>query len=337
LCCEKLITYFNIEKYPITFSPSKNDYNNDMVQDMEYGYCPRCGSVQLMDLVPQHVLYMNSHNGTSHSTIWNEHHEKFCKFVEVDPINKVIDVGGTGKFKDFYVLNITNPDNAPDNFIQGNCEDFDFTGFQTVVMSHVFEHLYNPVKFIQRCVEAGVNSIFISHPVMDVHSNILQIHTEHTFFADAIDVQNVFERNKFRLDKIQKFRNHSIFFKFTYDPKVICANNNERPGRQVFILDNFNKRKNLLSGIDIPDNTYIMPAGHFGQLVFYYLKNKNIIGFLDNDIHKQGNRVYGTPFFTDRVPDNLHGAHVLIYAGVYTNEIAESISSANCTVLKINV
>jgi hypothetical protein len=32
------------------------------------------------------------------------------------------------------------------NYIEGNCENFDFPQDSNIIMSHVFEHLYEPKK-----------------------------------------------------------------------------------------------------------------------------------------------------------------------------------------------
>jgi hypothetical protein len=339
LCSAPLVKTLTLEKFPVTFSPPSSD--NDIFKDLAYGYCPDCGSVQLMTLIPQDLLYSEPHNGTAHSTTWKQHHTSFLDFISVPDNSRIIEVGGytpqLEKTNEYYVLNINSHESNSVNFIQGNCEEFNFKGFDVVIMSHVFEHLYEPVKFIKRCSEGGVSHVIISHPVMNENSKILPIHTEHTFFADFLDVKAVFENNNFRLEKTENFKNHSIFFHFVRGEKCIGTSQNKRPGREVSIFNNFKKRMEIISSIDVPDNTYIIPGGHFGQVVYYYLKNKNIIGFLDNDINKHGKRVYGTHLTVHPIPPELSNVTLIVYAGLYSSEIIDSLSCTNCTILKIDV
>ena len=77
-------------------------------------------------------------------------------------------------------------------------------------------------------------------------------------------------------------------------------------------------------------NTFIVPAGHFGQLIYYFLKDKEkIIGFLDNDTTKCGKRVYGTTHITYPMSDIIKyidtTVDILIHAGPYTHEIKKQL------------
>ena len=70
--------------------------------------------------------------------------------------------------------------------------------------------------------------------------------------------------------------------------------NKERLYKQKEICEQVDS---ILSSIELKQSCFIAPAGHYGQKIYYYLqRNSNyIIGFLDNDPCKIGNRVYGTP------------------------------------------
>ena len=70
-------------------------------------------------------------------------------------------------------------------------------------------------------------------------------------------------------------------------------------------------------------------------LLFYYLQNQKdkILGFLDNDPCKIGKRVYGSPLLTYS-PSILkthqnEKIYVLLYAGVYIEEIKKQYLSLN--------
>ena len=40
----------------------------------------------------------------------------------------------------------------PVKFIKGNCENYNFNKDDTIIMSHVLEHLHDPRKFVKNCL-----------------------------------------------------------------------------------------------------------------------------------------------------------------------------------------
>jgi hypothetical protein len=110
-------------------------------------------------------------------------------------------------------------------------------------------------------------------------------------------------------------------------------------GRENIILQKFKERREHLESVTVTDDhTYIMPAGHFGQLVHYYLKGKKPRGFIDNDKAKQNKRVYGTPLIAHAMAD-VKPETILLYAGSYSEEILKQIISIHpaCRVITLCV
>ena len=334
--CEKLV----LEKYPLKFSPTEEDHEKDEYCDFKYGSCVGCGSLQLMTLVPQHILYDTSHNGTSHSPLWVSHHKEFSRFIEISPTSNVIEVGGAVTISiqnNYKILDFV--DNGHPNFIKGNCEDYDFSYTDVIIMSHVFEHLYEPLKFVKNCKKFGVRSIFLSLPMMRADANVICIHNEHTYFADKSDIISLFETNNYILNKTNNFQDHSIFFNFILDLTAVPYHRMITPGRENIILEKFEERRIRLEDVTVTnDNTYIMPAGHFGQMVYYYLKGRKPAGFIDNDLSKQNKRVYGTPLIARSI-NELNPETVLLYAGSYSEEIRVQINRVHpaCNVITLSI
>ena len=322
--CEQIV----IEKYPVTFSPSNKPYETDEYYDLKYGSCSGCGSLQLMTLVPLDILYASSHNGTSHSTLWLRHHSEFSEFIETSPTSNVIEIGGTGVISiqnDYKILDLV--DTGKPNFIKGNCENYDFSLTDVIIMSHVLEHLYEPLKFVKNCEKSGVKHIFISNPVMRSDANVICLHNEHTYFVEKDDIVILFEKHNYILKKSTNFQSHSIFLHFSLDRCSVPVYRTISAGRENIIIEKFEERRKRLETVVVTDDeTYIMPAGHFGQLVYYYLKGKKPTGFIDNDIAKQNKRVYGTPLIAKSIKD-VKPLTILLYAGNYSTEIQEQINS----------
>ena len=94
----------------------------------------------------------------------------------------------------------------------------------------------------------------------------------------------------------------------------------------------YNNIYNKLLYISIPENSFIAPGGHMGQLVYCISKPNKILGFLDNDISKHYKRNYGTPYFIypfDKIKDYNSLINIYIYAGPYLNEIIKQLEEYN--------
>lgn len=327
--------------FPASFAPPGHPPSEDVNIDATWGSCSRCGSLQLMTLVDQDILYACPHNDTSTSKVWKEHNAQFAQFISpyIGPESTIIDIGGaTGNLgrllrdhvKSYIVMDIAPYTSDEFVFIQENCEKYKFRPSDTIIMSHVFEHLYSPLDFIENCKNNNVENIFLSHPVMFTNTDIPPIDTEHTYFADDLDVKKMFATHGYDCNSNGNLPNHSYFlhFKLAESCEII---DNLRPRRADMILDKFIKRANILEKVKLEGNIFVAPAGPFGQMVSYYTKYNNIIGFLDNDVNKQGKRVYGTPFTTYpfTVLEGLDSPKVLIYARHHAEELEKQIKSIN--------
>jgi hypothetical protein len=347
LCDNKyeLKELLKLPSFPVTFSPYDHTYDKDIYEDIIWGSCVNCGSVQLITLIDPNILYATPHNETSNSQTWKNLHKAFSEFIEnnIKDTDSLIEVGGASgnlatllkdKVSEYIIMDITDsPIKVNVKFIKENCETYNFTKDTIVIMSHVLEHLHEPRKFIENCSKNSVNDIYVAHPIMDVDADFIPIDIEHTYFADNIDIQALFERNLYKLESYVKYNNHSHFLHFKYTPTNTVIINNNRPERSLQILEAFKRRQKILESIEQSDNIYVMPGGHCGQLVYYYSKCAKIIGFLDNDPNKQGKRVYGTPIMTYPVKhiQNVNKPIIIIYGRLYVNELKEQISQLNKT------
>ena len=116
----------------------------------------------------------------------------------------------------------------------------------------------------------------------------------------------------------------------------------------IHLLDNVSnylvEREVRFKKIEINNDykTFICPAGHYGQLAYYYLndtvKNK-ISGFIDGDNFKIGKRVYGTPYYTMEKTElsNYDNVNIILCSERYRDEITEEIKLLNKNANIINV
>jgi hypothetical protein len=234
-----------------------------------------------MDLIDPKILYSSFHNTTSFSPIWNRHHDAFAKFIKGRLHGQCIEIGGSSGelykrlcYDNYKTLDFANPGNN-EKHIRGNCETFDFTGVDCVIMSHVFEHLYNPADFYENC---KVSDIFISIPSI-MNETPFKLHREHTYLCDEADVIRLFKGYSCR---IEYFENHSIFIHLFRKPKLLDATH------QYTSLH----------------TDYIFPSSICGSHILYYSK-ADIIGFIDNDPNKQGKFIMGREIFARNNQSNV--------------------------------
>ena len=360
--CEhhNLIDIVTLYKYPITPSSNNEEPSSDEYNDCIFSNCSLCGTVQLKNLIDPIKLYKNSHNSTENTPTWKEHHSLFASFItDNSDTTDILEIGGNSgtlyrllcnKIKNYSILDICPTAPTEVTFFQGNCEDFDFKGHTHVVLSHTFEHLYSPRKFIENLSKSRVKSVYISIPNMEnlySSKNISIIHNEHTFFIGDHEIKYIFSQYGYLTATSKEFINHSLFYHFMYNESIF----NE--SIKAPVPNNMIRAKNIknyisdfelfIKNINVSMPCYICPAGHYGQKIYYYLKqyHNNIIGFIDNDISKQGLRVYGTPkqVYSPNIL-KTHGVNiicVILYAGPYTKELQSQLNLLHDNIHYINI
>jgi len=341
----------------MTFLPTDHDVSSDKYIDLDYYGCDTCGCVQLKKLLDPNILYGVAHNMTYNTPIWKEHHSQFSNFIYTrKQSNEIIEVGGysgvlakhlTQKDKDIHytILDMCDTDPMIENvkFINHNCETYNFQEDTIVVMSHVFEHLYEPSNFIKNLKENNVTNVFISIPDMTAqveNKGIPIVQQEHTFFCDYNDIVYLFSKEGYACDSSYSYKNHSLFFHFIKSDGVI-SNYKFNKNRVIDYYATYQHNDTVISSIkDIEEPFFIVPGGLYGQVIYYFLKNKkNLLGFLDNDPSKIGKRLYGTANYIFKMDEikNYDNITLLIYNGPYTEEIISQLNEYNKNIKYIQV
>ena len=346
--CEGAGTLTNIhilKNYPITPSSSNKDYSTDEFNDCIFAACNVCGCIQLKTLVDPIKLYQNSHNSTENTPTWKEHHTAFSEFVMSTSPQDLLEIGGNSgilykllsdRIPNYTILDICDSEKRPQTvkFLKGNCENFDLSGYRHIAMSHTFEHLYFPRKFVENLAKANIQSICISIPNMEhllASKNISVLHNEHTYFVAEKELTYLFSLVGYSCNRTMLFKNHSTFYHFT--PSGIKAIPISPNLEQLIQFTNvINSFETSVRSINLDRPCFICPGGHYGQKIAYYLQpfRKYIRGFLDNDPSKQGLRMYGTDVKVHS-PEILrefqkNKVSVILYAGPYTEELKKHLN-----------
>jgi len=346
ICDNKLQDFISYD-LPLFNSVTIENINNDLLINNKYGVCIKCKSVQLISLLDPKLLYSYP-NKYELTPLWLKHHKEFTNFIKLSSnnINSICEIGGGNNGLHEYFENINNysildlyEPNTKLNTIKykiGNCEEYVDYNESTLVLSHTFEHLYNPLKFIKTLQATNVENIFISVPnmkdMLDNKTSISIVFSEHTFYFEKEDILYMFETNGFKSVNTIQFDNHSLFFHFKKSKSSnISIHVKEESMNKLYNL--FYLRLNKIH-IDINEKYYVMPSHYIGQAAYYSIKNNdNIIGFLDNDLNKIGKRLYGTQLYVYN-PELLKNSieTVLLVQNPYYEEMYNQLININLNI-----
>lgn len=348
ICNNTLEKINELKDNVISFSPTISPSVMCHKEDLPIGYCNICYSIQYMKLIDPNILYKDSHNETFNTPTWKYHHNSFYIFFknELSNINKCIEVGGGQcilaekiikdyPIIDYSILDLIDTPLNKFNIKIGNCEEYIFTE-ECVILSHVFEHLYNPKAFLQNVKKSTINYVILSVPNLEYllqQDNLNLIHIEHTFYFNKYHLEYLFNEISFIPIKHKEFDNHSLFYIFKRDNTIPKIPTYIISDIKNYYVNRDSKLNNLT--LNIQTNIWIAPAGHYGHVIYSFLVNKGytnkIKAFIDNDISKQGKYLNGTDIMILPFSElsNVTDITIILYAGIYTNEIRLQILSLN--------
>jgi hypothetical protein len=349
LCADSHLFSFSKFEHPVYECVPVGIQNESW--EIEFGYCENCYSVQLMRLADPEVIYdKNYFQPLNYTHLWIQHNISFTKFIidnlNTDLDNSITEIGSSsfclGKhlihyYKDYTVFDYSlgqaiRRDGV--KYIEGNCETYDFKPDTNIIMSHVFEHLYEPKKFINNCSRNGVKNIFISVPSMN-DNNQLHIGVQHTFAYSENDIEYIFGLHNYKLsDKIVYNTKDSsfpcLFFHFTLTQEPVMVEREIDVFRHTFST-------NLLSQkITVPENTFISTCGMWSIITYALIENKeNIIGVIDynKDKHNKWFSTTNIMVYPYEHLSSYQSSHILVIHPKKKN-IVNMIKSVND---KINI
>ncbi|MBP6981895.1 methyltransferase [Candidatus Gracilibacteria bacterium] len=342
------------------------DQATDIKADMSFAVCRDTGIIQLDKLLPLDLVYQSQHNDGI-GKIWQDHYLAFSEFLETFSPKKILEIGGANDFiaKDFLSRNsdarwiVVEPhplfeENKNIRIIK-KWFDASFSldeKVDTVVHSHVLEHTYAPVEFIEhiaRFLNNGERHIFtfpnMTEMLSKKYTNCLNF--EHTAFLAEPFVDALLERSGFRILKKEYFQDHSIFYA---TERVVESNGSTKdlPNRyeeyKKLFTDFIQYHEDLVASLnqkihDFDGEVYIFGAHIFSQyLLEFGLDQNRIKCILDNSQLKNKKRLYGTGLIVEN-PEVICGvekACVILKIGSYRDEVMKQLKelNANVTILE---
>ena len=205
-------------KFPVFMGCTQQPTVDDKFYDMEWCISRSSGVIQLKELIPLEVLYPEQHQAGTVGNLWAQHHKELARFIRSFEAKNVVEIGGAHGIlsKEYcsvgpipWTIIEPNPspvEDCPATFIKGFF-DSDFLmddEVDTIVHSHVLEHIYNPRKFIADIHDklgVGGRLIFSVPNLREMlnrdYANALNF--EHTVFIAEEYIEYLFSEFGFKL------------------------------------------------------------------------------------------------------------------------------------------
>jgi SAM-dependent methyltransferase len=332
--------------------------------DMTWSCCDECGCVQLKSLINPDILYKEPHNPAI-GKVWEKHNEQFSNLITEYKYTKILEIGGANlkmanlinKKADIFSYDIidfssneysTNKIDDKIRLIKSSVENYALQNkVESIIMSHTFEHIYEPVIILNKlsnCLEND-GRIFISVPniknqLADGFLNALNF--EHTFFIDHEYINLIANNAGFCIEKIIEFSSYNSFYVLK---KIIDKNKNLKHtkiknAKNIFLsfVDKLNKDVKQIREKTKNNKIYVFGAHIFSQfLINFGLDEEKIICLLDNDPCKIDKYLFGTNLVVKNpiILKDIEKPYVLLRAAQYKDEIEHQLNCINKNIVYI--
>ena len=334
-----------------------DDGHKDEFCDMNIFVDKNSGIIYIDPVLDLSLVYMASHNSGAIGATWENHHFQFAEFVKEHNKGNVFEIGaGHGKLSSLCSGSVNswtcidpNPPaikNPNVKYVRGFFDNStDLSEINTIVHSHVIEHIYDLQNFLRTIAEKfddGSRMVFSMPNMIEMlkRKYLNCINFEHTILISENLIEHLLSVNGFKLiDKKKYLEDHSIFYCFEKEEacKLIPFDMAYEENKRIF-LEYVDFYKNFVSRVNeqIKDveSVYVFGAHVFSQyLLNFGLSATNIVGCLDNDVNKQGRRLYGTPFkvFSPSVLAQEKRPTVILKTGAMKAEIQSQLLSINAS------
>lgn len=326
--------------------------------------CSNCKTSQIKYLGDLNEVYKINHADGTGSIMTNLHFKvkdlilNFNKNNTVK-INNIVEIGASkGILSDilldeqlvdkYYIIepNFIGVHRENKIVINNYFENVNFNEYNdcnTILISHVLEHFYNPIEILEIVQQNNsIKNFILVWPDLQYYKNNDVYHvlnTEHTYYVDNNFIVDLFNNHNFELITQEEYLGHSVLFMFKRNNKLPLKKlQNNDYLFETFVKNIYNKKEQIATFIK--QNTCkkiaIWPASVHTQFLFVFLGTQNVEYVLDNSPHKIDKYLYGYSLkcldFKQYVNDENFA--VILNGGVFNNEVKPFIKNPN--VLYIN-
>ena len=355
---------YEYPSFPVFIGCTSQDIEKDKFADLKICISKSSGVLQLSNLLPLDLVYSEYHSEAL-GGVWGNHHSEFCEFIISNSSGSLVtEIGGSNcrlaelclAEKPSLKWTVVEPNSSLDKhdsivihsaYIE---EKLDLiSSSDTITHSHVLEHLYKPMDFMEKMSKGqncGDRIIFSVPNLMSYLENkfVNTLNFEHTYFLTEEVVMYMLEKYSYTLvDKIY-FSNHSIFYAFEKSGKINQKTKKmvsfyQRNKNLYFKMISFYKNEVKRLNNIIEKHTgevFIFGAHIFTQYLTYLgLNPSRIQSILDNSNLKCGKRLYGNQLRVQHpsVIKGLDKPLVIVKAGQYQDEVEYQLREINNSVI----
>ena len=308
--------------------------------------CEKCRTFQTKYLGNRNIIY--NYNANSYGIIRSTMNSKFSDFITSNKnINSIIEIGGgNGELSDIIIktqnnikYTIVDPSYSGTNINKKIINNFYennelYIDGDTIVMSHVFEHFYEPLKILEKFNNnKSIKYIYLNFPDLEKcisDNNYHVLNPEHIYYVENNFIEDLFKNYGFIQSRRHYHMDHSVFFEFERIPEInvdnFIYNKMSLISVPIFLREIINRVDNIK---EIIKNTskpvYIWPCSmHTVYLSSFGLNTNDIVGVLDNSPHKIGKYLYGTNLLCSSFDEKINSNEkciIILNGGCYNSEI----------------
>lgn len=347
ICMSSLKQLYTIKNMPVKLCCL--DTPEFDTSTISFSICTTCNTIQLDKLVPLDILYSGNHNTSVVGKTW----ENYFQFIssKISPIieNKIVlEIGDpSGKiarrldgYVDWYIVepnhntNIVYKSNI--HFISAFFDKhFSFDKkIDIIVHSHVFEHIYSPNIFLEKCYDllAENGEMVFGVPNMEYigkssSAPCLGIFFEHTMFLNKENICYMLKKNGFKIIEIMDYENHSTIYHVRKTDKPIEYLQCVITDYTNIFMNTIHEWERFVSSCTFRQY-YIFGASYNTQFLLA-LGLKNVIGILDNSVEKHGKYLSGYQIFSPNILIGKDNCSIIVKNGYYNAEIIDQCIKIN--------
>lgn len=344
---------YSFSRFPVHMLAEFNtSINDDLLFDMNIGISKSSGVIQITKLLPNNIIYKDSHSNAIGKT-WREHHMEVAKIIKEQHPETVLEIGGaTGILESIYNLTlpktirwvIVEPEPNPiaetnAEFIKGFFpenlgEDYKFDMF---VHTHVMEHMYQPRDFmstVSSILKQDMRMVFSVPNLKALLKNgtTSVLNFEHNIYLTEEYIDFLLSEYGFKIEDKQYFGcDHSIIYSVIKNDsvdKIELSNKFYTENKELFskyISDHLDKIKSCNAKLKNNDGPVYLFGAHITTQYYiaFGLDLDRIVCILDNDKSKYDKRVCGTTFqvCSPSILKSVENPIVILPNGPYSNEI----------------